>query len=219
MLRARFGDLPGAAILSPAFSGSAGIINSGRKGLKCHWSEIFYFIFKLYKPSLVKLPIHLVGDNGSFIRFWSFSAWYQPAKMGGSATPPWCHWVCTEWILQHRAMCHFWLWLKELLFPLFLLLFPIEDRLNKMTQSTLRLLDRIKTNRWPGKTQELRRPTGRKWPLSTNPVGQIRKYCDCGVLESVVLILFHSIRVLSEDISVVNLRMLVPHLRCVNILF
>ena len=33
MLRARFGYLPGAAILSLAFSGSAGIINSGRKGL------------------------------------------------------------------------------------------------------------------------------------------------------------------------------------------
>ena len=34
MLHARFGYLPGAAILSLAFSGSAGIINSGRKGLK-----------------------------------------------------------------------------------------------------------------------------------------------------------------------------------------
>ena len=42
---------------------------------------------------------------------------------------------------------------------------------------------------------------------------------DCGFVVSVVPILFHSIRVLSEDIGVVNLRMLVPRLRCVNILF
>ena len=33
MLRARFGYLPGAAILSPAFSGSAGIIDSRGNGL------------------------------------------------------------------------------------------------------------------------------------------------------------------------------------------
>ena len=33
MLCARFGDFPGAAILSSAFSGSAGIINSGSNGL------------------------------------------------------------------------------------------------------------------------------------------------------------------------------------------
>ena len=51
------------------------------------------------------------------------------------------------------TMCHSWLWLKELLFPPFLLLFRIENRLNKMTPSTLRSLDHIKTNRWPGKTQ------------------------------------------------------------------
>ena len=54
------------------------------------------------------------------------------------------------------------------------------------------------------------RSTGHRWPLSTNPAGQIRKYCDCGVLVSVVPILFHSIRVLSEDIGVV--------LRCVAVL-
>ena len=142
-----------------------------------------------------------MGENGSFVRFWTISAWYPPAKMGDSATPPWRHWVCTEWILQHSAMYHSWLWLKELLFPPFLLLFPIEDRLNKMTHI------------------ELRRPTGRRWPLSTNPAGQIRKYCDCGVLVSVVPILFHSISVLSEDIGVINLRMSVPRLWCVNNLF
>ena len=47
-----------------------------------YWSEFFYFIFKYYKPSLVKLPIHLVGENGSFIRFWTISTWYPPAKKG-----------------------------------------------------------------------------------------------------------------------------------------
>ena len=51
------------------------------------------------------------------------------------------------------AECHPLLWLKELLFPSFHLLFPIEDRLNKMMPSTLCSLDCIKTNRWPGKTQ------------------------------------------------------------------
>ena len=156
-----------------------------------------------------------MGENGSFIQFWTISAWYPPVKMGDSATPPWHHWVCTEWILQHSALFHSWLWLKELLFPPILLLLPIEDSLNKMMPSTLRSLDRIKTNRWPGKTQ---RASKTNWTY-TNSAGQIRKYCDCGVLLSVVPTLFHSIRVLSEDISVVNLRMSIPRLRCVNILF
>ena len=50
------------------------------------------------------------------------------------------------------------------------------------------------------------------------PAGQIGKYCDFGFLISDVPILFHSIRVLSEEIGVVNLRMPVPCLQCVNIL-
>ena len=49
------------------------------------------------------------------------------------------------------------------------------------------------------------RLTRRRWPLSTNPAGQIRKIRECVFLVSVVAILFHSIRVLSEDIALVTL--------------
>ena len=51
-------------------------------------------------------------------------------------------------------MCHSWLWLKEELFPPFLLLFRIEDRLKKKTPSTLRSLDEYQDEPLAGEDTE-----------------------------------------------------------------
>ena len=171
--------------------------------LRCHWSEFLNFIFKKYKPSLVKLPIHLGGENGSFIRFWTISAWYPPAKKGdnyctiivtspnviGFATGNSLH--CEDMAqggIKHGGR------------------YCVAGGPNKVSCKNTSYTPGISMHRFPDLRNN--RPTGRRirWPLSTSPAGQIQKKRDCVFLVSVVAILFHSIRVLSEDIALVKLR-------------
>ena len=77
MLRARFGYLPGAAILSLAFSGLAGIINSGRKGL-----NEYVAVTELSPGRLFHLLVVLSGHSQA-LKFvlgteTSFGRQYQP---------------------------------------------------------------------------------------------------------------------------------------------
>ena len=67
MLRARFGDLPGAAILSPAFSGSAGIINSGRKGLTLLSLDIFPTCHLLIRVISMPSPSTCLKDMDQYV--------------------------------------------------------------------------------------------------------------------------------------------------------
>ena len=89
------------------------------------------------------------------------------------------------------------LWLKKALFLPLPLLPPMKSCL-KILPSTRRSLDPIKTNHWPGKIYHgKRRRTRRRWALSGNPAGQIRKSRGCGFLVSALLTLYRSARVLS----------------------
>ena len=66
VLRARFGYLLAAAILSLAFSGSAGIINSGRKGLKCMSAGCEMLVRCTY-----------VGSNLCLVMTLTYGTWQQ----------------------------------------------------------------------------------------------------------------------------------------------